>query len=91
MPLVKALHPMDSCKASMGYLYKAMDKAKEAIETFYVYDAIKFHNIWEMIDRMWNGQLHKPLHAIEFSLNPKFFYGQKLDPLNGEINKGNYY
>ena len=82
---------MDSNKVSMWYLYETMDRAKEAIEAFYVYDATRFCHIWEMIDRKWNGMLHKPLHATGLYMNPKFFYGENFDPSNGEINKGIYY
>ncbi|XP_019414540.1 PREDICTED: uncharacterized protein LOC109326296 [Lupinus angustifolius] len=49
-PLVKVLRLVDSeKKAAMGYIYEAMDKAKEAI--------IKAFN------ERWNYQLHRPLHA----------------------------
>lgn len=75
----------------MGYLYEAMARTKEAIGAFYVYDATKFRLIWDMIDRRWNGQLHKPLHAARLYLNPKFFYAEKFDPMNGQINQGIHY
>jgi hypothetical protein len=34
-PLVKVLRIMDGDKLPMGYIYEGMDKAKEAIKTFY--------------------------------------------------------
>jgi hypothetical protein len=35
-PLVKVLHLVDWDKPTMGYLYEAMDMAKEAIRSYYV-------------------------------------------------------
>jgi hypothetical protein len=35
-PLVKVLRLVDSDKPTMGYLYEAMDRAKEAIRAYYV-------------------------------------------------------
>ena len=35
-PLVKALRLVDSDKPTMGYLYEAMDRAKESIRSYYV-------------------------------------------------------
>ena len=35
-PLVRVLRLVDGDKPAMGYLYEAMDRAKEAIQNFYV-------------------------------------------------------
>ena len=34
-PLVKVLRLVDGDKPAMGYLYEAMDRAKEAIQSYY--------------------------------------------------------
>ena len=49
-PLVKVLRLMDGDKPAMGYIYEGMDKAKEAIKTFYKGNESKHLPIWQIID-----------------------------------------
>lgn len=65
---------VDGDHNSMGYLYEAMDKAKEAIQHLYGSNKTKYEPIWRIIDRRWNHQLHQHIHAAAYFLNPKFFY-----------------
>ena len=65
---------MDGEKPAMGYIYEGMDRAKEAIKTFYKGDSSKYLPIWEIIDSRWDRQLHSPLHAAGAYLNPSLFY-----------------
>ncbi|GLJ14983.1 hypothetical protein SUGI_0244610 [Cryptomeria japonica] len=73
-PLVRVLRMVDGDHNSMGYLYEAMDKAKEAIQHLYGSNKTKYEPIWRIIDRRWNHQLHQHIHAAAYFLNPKFFY-----------------
>ena len=73
-PLVKVLRIMDGEKPAMGYIYEGMDRAKEAIKTFYKGDSSKYLPIWEIIDSRWDRELHSPLDAAEAYLNPSLFY-----------------
>ncbi|XP_057826884.2 uncharacterized protein LOC131038460 [Cryptomeria japonica] len=73
-PLVRVLRIVDGDHNSMGYLYEAMDKAKEAIQHLYGSNKTKYEPIWRIIDRRWNHQLHQHIHAAAYFLNPKFFY-----------------
>ncbi|KAF7821914.1 hypothetical protein G2W53_027369 [Senna tora] len=60
-PLVKVLRLVDGdSKPAMGYIYEAMDRAKEQI-------AKNFNHV----DKRWDYQLHRPLHAAAYFLNPK--------------------
>ncbi|XP_059063100.1 uncharacterized protein LOC131079406 isoform X2 [Cryptomeria japonica] len=87
-PLVRVLRLVDGDKTPMGYLYEAMDRVKESIKNYYKGDRLKFDPIWEIVDRRWNNQLHQPIHAVGYFLNPRFrFGGSYLDP-NGEVMKG---
>ena len=56
-PLVKVLRLVDGEKLAMGYIYEAMDKAKEQIKTTYKDRVAKYGPIWEIIDIRWNNQL----------------------------------
>ncbi|XP_059077840.1 uncharacterized protein LOC131065844 [Cryptomeria japonica] len=71
-PLVVLLQVVDGEKPSMGYIYEGMDRAKEAIRSIYAGDEDKYGPIWEIIDRRWQNQLHRPIHAAAYYLNPAF-------------------
>ena len=77
-PLVRVLRLVDGDKPAMGYLYEAMDRAKEAINAYYEDKGgegqAKQQLIWEVIDQRWNKTLHRPIHAAGLFLNPAFSY-----------------
>eukprot|EP00253_Pinus_taeda_P008482 PITA_08482 len=62
----------------MGYLYEAMDRAKEAIRAYYDDKGDdgfqKKLLLWGVIDERWNNTLHCPIHAAGLILNPAFSY-----------------
>ncbi|KAJ9187043.1 hypothetical protein P3X46_002540, partial [Hevea brasiliensis] len=62
---------------TMGYIYEAMDKAKEAIAKSFDENEEKYKTIFEIIDKRWESQLHRPLHAAGYYLNPEFFYSNE--------------
>jgi hypothetical protein len=84
-PLVKVLCLVDGDKPTMGYLYDAMDRAKEAIRAYYVDKGDQGHErkemIWMVIDDRWNHTLHRSIHATGLYLNLAFSYsyGSKFD------------
>ncbi|XP_059076669.1 uncharacterized protein LOC131875947 [Cryptomeria japonica] len=73
-PLVVLLRVVDGEKPAMGYIYEGMDRAKEGIRSTYEGDESKYHPIWDIIDRRWQTQLHRPLHAAAYYLNPAFHF-----------------
>ncbi|XP_059067152.1 uncharacterized protein LOC131071846 [Cryptomeria japonica] len=75
-------------KTPMGYIYEAMDRAKESIKNFYKGDRLKFDPIWEIIDRRWNNQLQQPIHATGYFLNPRFRFRGSYSDLNREVMEG---
>ncbi|XP_020261355.1 uncharacterized protein LOC109837498 [Asparagus officinalis] len=88
-PLVHVLKLVDNeRKPVMRFIYEAMDKAKEAIAKAFGDDASKYSEVFEMIDKRWNVQLHHPLHAAVFYLNPIFFYAHPNIQADKEIMKG---
>ena len=70
-PLVKVLRMVDGDKPAMGFIYEAMDQAKEAIKEAYGDKRQKYLPLWRIIDERWNRQLHRPLHAAGYYLNPR--------------------
>ncbi|KAF8398741.1 hypothetical protein HHK36_014599 [Tetracentron sinense] len=73
-PLVRVLRLVDGeKKPPMGYIYEAMDRAKETIK-----EAMGGQRYER---RKWNVQLHQPLHAAGYILNPEFYYNnQDIEP-----------
>ena len=67
----------------MGYLYEAMDKAKESICAFYEGKGTPGYNkqmmIWDLIDKKWSKMLHRPIHAAALFLNPGYSYSCNFD------------
>eukprot|EP00253_Pinus_taeda_P029868 PITA_29868 len=75
-PLVKVLRLMDGEKHAIGYIYEGMDRAKEAIKTFYKGNESKYLHIWKIIDSRWDRKLHSPLHVTGAYLNLILFYNE---------------
>lgn len=87
-PLVRVLGLVDGDQNPMGYIYEAMDRAKEAIKSYYMGDSLKFEHIWEIVDRRWNNQLHQPIHVAGYFLNPKYLFSESFFDANGEVMEG---
>ncbi|XP_020258855.1 uncharacterized protein LOC109835284 [Asparagus officinalis] len=51
-----------------------MDRAKEANAKAFVDDSTKYYEVFDIIDKRWQDQLHRPLHIAGYYLNPAFFY-----------------
>eukprot|EP00253_Pinus_taeda_P028530 PITA_28530 len=54
-----------------------MDKAKEAIKTFYKGNESKCLPLLQIIDSRWDKQLHSPLYVARVSFNPSLFYNER--------------
>uniref|UniRef100_A0A5K1FIA9 Uncharacterized protein n=1 Tax=Nymphaea colorata TaxID=210225 RepID=A0A5K1FIA9_9MAGN len=60
----------DGEEATMGYLYEALDRAREAIKSASKDNKEKYMPYWKIIDRRWTRNLHNPVHAAAAFLNP---------------------
>eukprot|EP00253_Pinus_taeda_P022532 PITA_22532 len=62
----------------MGYLYEAMDRAKESIRAYYDDKGDEGFQkqllLWEVIDERSNNALHHPIHVAGIYLNLTFSY-----------------
>ncbi|XP_024025717.1 uncharacterized protein LOC112092838 [Morus notabilis] len=58
----------------MGFIYEAMDKAKEQIAKNLEGEEKYYKEIWEIIDEKWDFQLYQHLHAAAYYLNPRIQY-----------------
>ncbi|RVW75586.1 hypothetical protein CK203_056441 [Vitis vinifera] len=85
-PLVRVLCLVDGeKKAPMGYIYEAMNKAKDTIVRSFNGNEEKYKEIFNIIDKRWEIQLHWPLHAAGYFLNPEFFYDKPEIEYDAEI------
>ncbi|XP_015932601.1 uncharacterized protein LOC107458900 [Arachis duranensis] len=75
-------------KPPMGYIYEAMEKAKECIMKAFLNDESKYNDVFKIIDNRWNCRLHRPLHAAGHFLNPELFYDNPRIELDLEVTKG---
>ncbi|KAF7826965.1 SCAN domain-containing protein [Senna tora] len=74
-PLIKVLRLVDSDeKAAMGFIYEAMNCARERIKQNFNNVKKSYEPIWNIIDERWEAQLHRPLHAAAYYVNPHFRY-----------------
>ena len=90
-PLVRVLRLADNEKRpAMGYIYEAMDRAKETIQRAFNGNEDKYKEIFDIVDRRWNCQLHHPLHAAGHFLNPEFFYTNPQIEFVSEVMEGFY-
>ncbi|XP_052726181.1 uncharacterized protein LOC108332656 [Vigna angularis] len=70
-PLMVVLRLVDSdVKLAMGFIYEEMDCAKEKIMSNFNNIKKSYEEVWRIIDARWNNQLHRPLHAAAYFLNP---------------------
>ena len=88
-PLVRVLRLVDGeKKPPMGYIYEAMDRAKESIAKAFNSVENKYKEAFKIIDARWDIQLHHPLHAAGYFLNPEFFYANPNIMTDDEVNSG---
>ena len=60
-PIVKVLKLVDQDKKpTLPIIHEAMDRAKLAIKVL----VKQWEKYWEVINRRWEGQLHKHLNAV---------------------------
>ncbi|KAK1392627.1 hypothetical protein POM88_011683 [Heracleum sosnowskyi] len=90
-PLVHVLRLVDGeKKPPMGYIYEAMDRAKEAIAKSLKRNVSRYQQFYDIIDKRWDVQLHQPLHAAAYYLNPDFYYKNPGIETDEEVSLGLY-
>ncbi|XP_035844823.1 uncharacterized protein LOC110935381 [Helianthus annuus] len=71
-------------KPTMGYIYAAMKRAKNTIKASFKREK-QYAKAIEIIDRRWQCQLGRPLHATRYFLNPEYYYPNAEEAKKGEI------
>ncbi|XP_068463716.1 uncharacterized protein [Phaseolus vulgaris] len=90
-PLMVVLRLVDSdAKPAMGFIYEEMDRAKEKIKNNFNHIKKSYEEVWKIIDARWDNQLHRPLHAAAYYLNPQFHYEPEFRSDDPEVKEGLY-
>ncbi|CAH1449748.1 unnamed protein product [Lactuca virosa] len=84
----KAWNKSSERKPAMGYIYEAMDSAKEQIAYSFNNKINKYKAFFKIIDDRWNCQLHQDSHAAGHYLNPSIFYNNPGVKEDSEVIKG---
>ncbi|XVF23267.1 hypothetical protein REPUB_Repub13aG0021800 [Reevesia pubescens] len=75
LPLVRVLCLINGDdKPQMGYIYETIDQMKETIKEVCNSKKSQYMPFWKVIDEIWDGHLHSPLHAAGYFFNPSLFY-----------------
>ncbi|XP_020203984.2 uncharacterized protein LOC109789440 [Cajanus cajan] len=91
VPLMTVLRLVDSDeKPAMGFIYDGMDCAKEKIKINFGNVKKSYEPVWNIIDERWDKQLHRPLHAAAYYLNPHFHYDPNFRDDDVEVKQGLY-
>ncbi|XP_057830418.2 uncharacterized protein LOC131041382 [Cryptomeria japonica] len=69
-------------------VYEAMDRGKEVIRSKMENNRDRYMPLWDITDRRWDGQMHTPLHATGYLLNPLLFYKTDFMEIDAEIKQG---
>ncbi|XP_057763547.1 uncharacterized protein LOC130983969 [Arachis stenosperma] len=90
-PLITVLRLVDSDeKPAMCFIFEGMRSAKETIKTNFGCVKKSYKPIWEIIDGRWKSQLHRPLHAAAYYLNPHYHYEPNFMVDDANIKIGLY-
>ncbi|XP_012852150.1 PREDICTED: uncharacterized protein LOC105971802 [Erythranthe guttata] len=77
-PFLKVMREVYGGKASVGFIYELMTRAKESIRTYYIMDEIKCKTFLDIVDKKWQNNLHSPLHSAAAFLNPSIQYNPEI-------------
>lgn len=87
-PLLGVLYQINrGDEAPMGFLYDAMDRAKEEIRTNLGGEEATYLPFWSTIDCIWDNHLHSPIHSAAYFLNPRLFYSSDFF-VDAEVTNG---
>ncbi|KAK1384279.1 hypothetical protein POM88_022014 [Heracleum sosnowskyi] len=67
-----------------------MDRAKEGIAKSFKRNVCRYQQFYDIIDKRWDVQLHQPLHAAAYYLNPDFYYKNLGIETDEEVSLGLY-
>lgn len=90
-PIIRILRLVDSEeKPAIGYIYEAIEKAKEAIKLRLKNNTSVFGPYLRVIDTIWEKELCSPLHGAACFLNPSVYFkngsGKQSDVNRGLLN-----
>ena len=76
--LVRVLRLVDNDLSTAGYLYEAMEMAKETIKQHYDSNQDKYMQIWKLFSCRYTENIMHPIHAAATFLNPAYLCSEKF-------------
>ncbi|CAH1424022.1 unnamed protein product [Lactuca virosa] len=90
MPLVQVLRLVDGEQTpAMRFIYGAMDECKEKIAKSLDNNLASYKEIWDIIDKKWELQMHRDFHAAAYYLSPQYRWSPNVSE-HPEIKRGLY-
>ncbi|XP_058004289.1 uncharacterized protein LOC110632673 isoform X2 [Hevea brasiliensis] len=86
-PLIDVLRLVEDDRPTIGYLYEAMEKAKETLERQCSNDSTKYEKILALFQEWRSNKIIHPIHAAAAFLNPAYMCGGSFT-FNLEMRKG---
>ncbi|KAI4325763.1 hypothetical protein MLD38_031133 [Melastoma candidum] len=78
-PFIKVLRLVDFDIPAMGFLYEYLRQTKKKIKHNFGQLLASYEPILSIIDERLATQLHRPLHAAAYFLNPQYEYRSHPD------------
>ncbi|KAK9285537.1 hypothetical protein L1049_024732 [Liquidambar formosana] len=86
-PLVRILRLVDGDGSTSGYLYQAMEMAKEAIKERCGNNQARYMRIWTLFEQRRSDNIIHPIHAAAAFLNPTYMCSENFRE-NREMKDG---
>ncbi|KAL0003982.1 hypothetical protein SO802_011543 [Lithocarpus litseifolius] len=86
-PLVRVLRLVNGDGSTAGYLYEAMERAKEAIQQRCGNNQEKYIWMWELFEGRRTQNIIHPIHSVAAFLNPAYMYSGTFTE-NREMKEG---
>ncbi|KAG4935727.1 hypothetical protein JHK84_049928 [Glycine max] len=73
---------------TIGFVYEEMENAKEKIKCNFNNIKKSYEPVWKITDERWDHQLHRPLHAAAYHLNPPLHYEPTFRHDDPQVKEG---
>ncbi|KAF9625823.1 hypothetical protein IFM89_027311 [Coptis chinensis] len=87
-PLIRVLRLVDGEGSTAGYLFEAMERAREEIKHRCDNDPIRYEQLWDLFDPRRDRNILHEVHALAAFLNPKFMVIERIKYGHPLVKKG---
>ncbi|KAF9609156.1 hypothetical protein IFM89_013546 [Coptis chinensis] len=87
-PLISSFRLVDGEGSTAGYLFEAMERAREEIKHRCDNDPIRYEQLWDLFDPRRDRNILHEVHALAAFLNPKFMIIERIKYGHPLVKKG---